>query len=478
MIDAGVLPSSAPSRRAGDAAPTLRLVVDALIDGQPVKWDAVPRRVGTPFEQRMTQQVRAIARLSANASACGGEAVGRIARPHVLECALSALALVQVTVGLAAGAWLDAGAAAQPMRFAWLMMTSAAALGLMRQGRRVPAARLLGHGLLLVAAWQARPFLDAVVAAGAPLWIRAWWQAVFVEAFLPVAAWRLARECPPAVRLAPFDRASTALLGAALVCSVGLALASAVSALTVPPPNAVYARIIPMLALAWGIVSLVTVAIRSRAAAVAQYPAKSVAITPGRWRPAVAERVGSLLAAFSGSHAAALAALGADMQHARSVREVTSALMAHVNAALRPSALAVVAPATGDWTVLAGRVPPLAAGSAIACMLVSADEATRVDASASVHALLPAADREWLAAARVATLVRLASRDGDTLAGLLVGTHGDGRRHSRRERAFIAAAARTAAMALGSLERPPRGRVAARCRRRPLVRMRGVRTRE
>ena len=88
-----------------------------------------------------------------------------------------------------------------------------------------------GHGLLLVAAWQARPFLEAFVAAGAPLWVRAWWQAVFVEAFLPVAAWRLARECPPAARLAPFDRASTIVLGAALVCSVGLAAASAVSAL-------------------------------------------------------------------------------------------------------------------------------------------------------------------------------------------------------------------------------------------------------
>ncbi len=287
MIDAGVLPSSAPSRRAGDAAPTLRLVVDALIDGRPVKWDAVARRVGTPFEQRMTQQVRAIARLSANAGACGGEAVGRVARPHVLECTLSALALVQVAVALAAGAWLDAGAAAQPVRFAWLMVTGAAALGLMRHGRRVPPARLLGHGLLLVAAWQARPFLEAFVAAGAPLWVRAWWQAVFVEAFLPVAAWRLARECPPAVRLAPFDRASTALLGAALVCSVGLAVASAVSALTEPPPNAVHGRIIPTLALAWGLVSLVTVAIRSRAVqphVIRRGPAATVATCEKRWR--------------------------------------------------------------------------------------------------------------------------------------------------------------------------------------------------
>ena len=123
-----------------------------------------------------------------------------------------------------------------------------------------------------------------------------------------------------------------------------------------------------------------------------------------------------MLATFSGTHAAALAALGADLQHARSIREVTSALMTHVNGALHPCALAIVAPATGDWKVLEGRVPPLAAGSAIACMLTAADEAIRVDVSASVHALLPAADRGWLTLARVATLVRLASRDGDTLA--------------------------------------------------------------
>ena len=127
---------------------------------------------------------------------------------------------------------------------------------------------------------------------------------------------------------------------------------------------------------------------------------------------------------------------------------------------------------------MGGCVPPLAAGSAIACMLASADEATRVDVAASVHALLPAADREWLATARVATLVRLASRDGDTLAGLLVGTHADGRRHSRRERAFIAAAARTAAMALGHTRSSCRRSLATRRSRRSGVRMRGMRAGE
>ena len=114
MSDAGVLPSSAHARRAGDAAPTLRLVVDALIDGRPVKWDAVAWRDGTPFERRMTQQVRALARLSADAGACGGEAVVASPGRTCWSRALSALALLQVAVALAAGAWLDAGAAAAP----------------------------------------------------------------------------------------------------------------------------------------------------------------------------------------------------------------------------------------------------------------------------------------------------------------------------------------------------------------------------
>jgi hypothetical protein len=452
LIEAGVLPA-AHSRRAGDAAPTLRLVVDALIDGQPVKWEAVSAVVGTPFERRMTQQVRAIARLSAQAGACGGEAVGRVARPQVLESTLSVLALVQVWLAVAASVWSAGGVSSEPLRFGGLVFTSAAALGLMRHGRRLAPARLLGHLLLLLAAWQARPFLDAFAAAGAPLWLRAWWQALFVEAFVPVALWRLAREYPAATRLSRFDRLSTVLLGAALASSVGVAVVCAVSALGGPVSQAMTDRLVPAMVLAFGLVSLVTVATRNRPTP-ARPAARRGVRTPARWSPALAERVGALVDAFRGTHAAALAALGADLQHARSQREVAAALVSHVNATLHPSALALVTPDGGEWTVRAGHVPPLAAGSAIACMLASADEATRVDAGASVYDLLPAADREWLASSRVATFVRLASRDGSTLAGLLVGAHADGRRHSARERAFIAAASRAAAMALVSIGRP------------------------
>ena len=453
MIEAGVLHGSRTLPRAGDGAPTLRLVVEALIDGQPVKWEAAARRGATPFERRMTQQVRALARLSASATLSGGEAVGRVAQPHVLEYTLSAIAVLQIVVAVTAAVWLDAGGATQPARVACLLATVAAALALTRRGRRMPAARLLGHVLLLVAAWQARPLLEPVAAAIAPLWAWASCQAVLVEAFLPLATWRLAHACPRPVRLGPFERLSTLLLAAALACSISLAVASAVGALTASPPAVMHGRIIPAVALAWGLASAVTIAVRSRAALLRRARLPGIAVL-ARWRPAIRDRVDAILGLLTGTHAAALAALGADLQHARSLREVTSALMVHAEAGLHPCTLAMVAPATGEWRALAGSLPPLSAESAIACLLASADEATRVDADASVYRLLPAADREWLISARVATIVRLASREGDTLAALLVGMHADGRRHSRRERAFIAAAGRIAAVALSAIERP------------------------
>ena len=52
-------------RRAGDGAPVVRHVVDALIDGQPVAWDVAERRGRTPLEQHMTRQLRALAAIAA-----------------------------------------------------------------------------------------------------------------------------------------------------------------------------------------------------------------------------------------------------------------------------------------------------------------------------------------------------------------------------------------------------------------------------
>lgn len=53
------------SRRAGDTAPVLRGVVDALIDGRPVSWEAAERGSRTLLERQMTRQVRDLAAIAA-----------------------------------------------------------------------------------------------------------------------------------------------------------------------------------------------------------------------------------------------------------------------------------------------------------------------------------------------------------------------------------------------------------------------------
>ena len=161
-------------------------------------------------------------------------------------------------------------------------------------------------------------------------------------------------------------------------------------------------------------------------------------------------RVSSALAAWRGTDAVCLAALAADVHRARSPREVAAALVTHVPLAIGSPVVAVLSPGVPAWTVLAGVVPAVAADAAVASLLACADEAIRVDPEASVHRLLPARDRAWLARARVATIVPIASQEGQPLAGLLVGPRDDGRPHTRRDRACLRAAASMAAVALGA----------------------------
>jgi hypothetical protein len=147
------------------------------------------------------------------------------------------------------------------------------------------------------------------------------------------------------------------------------------------------------------------------------------------------------------------AALAADLQRARSPREVAAALLVHLDHVVG-SAAHVVTPGDRAWAVLVGQLPHLDAESGVASLLASADEPIRVDPRARLHALLPDADRTWLAVTGVSTLVRLAGPEGEVLAGLVVAGRADGRPHDRRQRAFIAAAARTSAVALAAMDRP------------------------
>lgn len=152
-----------------------------------------------------------------------------------------------------------------------------------------------------------------------------------------------------------------------------------------------------------------------------------------------------------GTSAIRLARLATDLQRARSPRELAMALTAHLRAALDAPTVAIVVPDGPGWTTLAGNLPPVRCDSAVAALLDSADDAIDVGRGSRVYELLPPADREWLAIARVSALVRLASKDGRTLAGLLVGAAPVGRRHDRRDRTFLAAAARVAALAMDAI---------------------------
>lgn len=160
--------------------------------------------------------------------------------------------------------------------------------------------------------------------------------------------------------------------------------------------------------------------------------------------------VPAVLASWRGTDATALAALSADIHRARSPREVAAALMAHVPPAIASPLVAVVGRERGTWTTLAGTLTDVPEDSAVASLLVSCEPVIRVDSEASVFLLLPDRDRLWLSRAGVATIVPLASSDGQPLAGLLVGPRADGRPHTPHDRSCLAAAANMAAVALGA----------------------------
>ncbi len=249
----------------------------------------------------MTRQVRALAVLTAGQGAAYGQALQYVARPRVLECTLDVIAIVQVTTALVAVLVTQAGAALPTAQVAALLATSLVACILLVRGRRTPPARLIGHAALLVAAWQARPFLDAAAASEAALWLRAWWQAVFVHAFLPLAVWRLAHECAPPVRFSWFERVSSMALTAALACSLCLAAACALPVLIASGPQAVDGpRLIAVVSLAWAVMAACTIAARTRRVArLASSP--GTAPTRRAWRSRLRARAAAVGACLRGT---------------------------------------------------------------------------------------------------------------------------------------------------------------------------------
>lgn len=433
----------ARTRRAADDAPMLTQVVEALIDGAAVQWDEAERRACSPSEQMMTREMRAVARLATLPDGGAGRAARDLAPSRVLERALNGVAGTHVLAAVAVGLLIEWRGAAPVVRLACMTATAAIAAMLLQRGRWSAPARLTGHLLLLVAAAQARFFVEFTGEVGVTPWLRSVWEALVVEAFVPVAAWRLATSYPPVVRCSPFERVSAPLHALALACSIGTA---ALCGLAVAG-----ARFALLMALAWAMASAITIAVRRRALARRSRPVLS---SPARrWRlPAMASSwVSGVTGALRGTPAERLADLAADLQRARSRRELAMTLASHLAAALDTRAIAIVVPESTGWTTLAGRLPTVRRDSAVAALLDSADQVLHVGRRGNVYDLLPPADREWLAIARVSTMVRMSSREGHTLAGVLVGSSPGGRAHDRRDRAFLAAAARVAALALDGI---------------------------
>ena len=278
-------------RRADGKAPVVRQVVDALVDGEPIHWDGVDA-LGTARERTLTRELRKLAWLSTQAITTRAATAPspRLARAGLLEDVLSAVAGLQLVVALivlalappADSAPIVPEIASGIAPGIGMLSCGAASVALLLRGRRHVPARLLGHVLLLLAALQARPLLDLAAAWSIPPWLRVWWQALFVEAFLPVAMWRFARECPLVVRFTRFDAFSRGVLAAAIGWSVLLASASARASVGWPAPASAVEQWWSSwqrqdasgpfwtALVAWGLVSLVTMAVRAGQAAPAE----------------------------------------------------------------------------------------------------------------------------------------------------------------------------------------------------------------
>lgn len=236
-----VLPGPGRGRRAGDGAPAIHRVAEALIDGEPIHWAGVDSHVRSAHERDLAASLRAIAGL-AGAGRIRGADAERLPRDpfttldHALVLASAVLvvaALVVLTLS-----WSVDRTTALPLALRGGVVLAWASAGsvLLWRAPRVRHARALGEVCLLVAVLVARPLLSLPTAHRAPWLLRAAWDVVVVEACLPIALWRFVRQCPLVVRFTPFDLLSRGVLVAAALWSLLLASASAGAALRVSWP--------------------------------------------------------------------------------------------------------------------------------------------------------------------------------------------------------------------------------------------------
>lgn len=436
---ASALPTAGRTRRAGDAVPILREAVQAVVEGQAIAWDDAEERGRTPLERSMTRQLRDLSRLA------GFDASDPMAPPSVLPSwvvvATGALATVQAATGITAALWL----AWQGEGLGWrtalpLLLALAAGLAWRVRRARMPGAADL---LILLAAWAGRGALETLAALSAPwAWLTAPLRIACVEAALPLMLMLvvLARVSRP--RFTRRDTFGRWLAWAACGCT--LVLAPAVVSRWLP-------LALPFVAAVWASVGLALLWRWGRGGP----PASGVEATPrvARWSAIAKVTASDAWAAWRGTHTTRLAALTAGVHRARTLRELAALLTAQIVEATGASRAVIVIPGEEAWTAVGGEGITVPSGSAVAALLDGADSALRVDAASRTFGWLPDADRRWVADVRAGVVARLAAPDGQTLGGLVVGLAEDGRACSRRDLAFVSAAAGIAGVAMSALVR-------------------------
>ncbi|HTU99665.1 MAG TPA: serine/threonine-protein kinase [Luteitalea sp.] len=155
-------------------------------------------------------------------------------------------------------------------------------------------------------------------------------------------------------------------------------------------------------------------------------------------------------------HETDLARVATAMSRARTPREIASTMAHGLRETLGTRIVAVVHRVDGAWQPLIGTTAPVPADSGLTAVLDSSDLPVRLGARSPLFALLPTADRRWLTAAGIEAVVRLAAGDGRTIAALLLGPPSGPHRYKRRDLAFAAAVAATAAVGLDACARTGR----------------------
>jgi hypothetical protein len=206
----------------------LRRIAGAVADGEAVDWDSA-ERVLSEGRREIARALRTIAESSSGSSP---DARGSEPAPHARRTAawlwpILGLGAGHVALGLA-GFILgrrDAGFTLGTWPFMAMAVFGGAALWLAWAGSRDPRALWLAGVFMTVASGFAYMPAGGLRAALDPRWTaHPWWNAVLVEAFVPVCLWCFVRAFPRVLHLERTETVVRAAIGVTAVVGVALFL--------------------------------------------------------------------------------------------------------------------------------------------------------------------------------------------------------------------------------------------------------------